>query len=70
MLILDSGKYPLDIVMGVMAHHVPGRLGQLAGQRFGRHDPVDLRRLAVVEFPAGPARYPAKSCSSCPKRIF
>ena len=52
-LFLEAREHPAPVVGGVLAHHVPGRLGQLAGQRLGRHDPVDLRLFPVVELPAG-----------------
>jgi len=42
-LFLGPGEHPPGVVGGVLAHHVPGGLGQLAGQRLGGHDPVDLK---------------------------
>src|SRR5258706_652290 len=45
-------KNSMGVVIGFPAHHMPGRLGQLAGQRFGRNHVAGLGRLAVVPLAA------------------
>jgi hypothetical protein len=35
-------KHSFRVVVGLLGHHVPGRLGQLAAQRLGRDDPAGL----------------------------
>ena len=45
-------KHPFGIVVGSLRHHVPGGLGQLAGQGFGRNDGAGFACLAIVPFAA------------------
>src|SRR5581483_7783196 len=47
------GKHSFLVVVAVLAHHVPRRLGQLAAQRLGGQHLVGPRRLAVIPSPAG-----------------
>ena len=43
------------VVVALLGHDVPGRLGQLAAQSLGREDLAGLGRLPVVPAPAAPS---------------